>query len=137
MRGSSEGFKRGVSSLRFAFSRSLVSPPRSLPRISLDSSHERARFTAVSSSFLLTIPVLLFVASLIIGSNHLLIGQIGRASGPLLFCSLYWWAGRTTAYSVGCAGMVVVCALSWGVLRLPEGATWEKPGRKGKVEKKA
>ncbi|PWW72627.1 MFS general substrate transporter [Tuber magnatum] len=38
-------------------------------------------------------------------------GQIGRATGPILFCTLYWWAGRQTAYMVGGTGMVGVAAL--------------------------
>ncbi|KAG0640410.1 major facilitator superfamily domain-containing protein [Tuber brumale] len=38
-------------------------------------------------------------------------GQIGRATGPILFCTLYWWAGRQTAYLVGGTGMVGVAAL--------------------------
>ncbi|RPA81245.1 MFS general substrate transporter [Ascobolus immersus RN42] len=42
-------------------------------------------------------------------------GQIGRAIGPIAFCSLYWWAGRTTAYLVGGSGMVLVAALAWCV----------------------
>jgi predicted MFS family arabinose efflux permease len=46
-------------------------------------------------------------------------GQIGRASGPLIFCSLYWWAGRNVAYSVGGAGMLGVCMLVFGGLRSP------------------
>ncbi|POS83319.1 MFS general substrate transporter, partial [Erysiphe pulchra] len=28
-------------------------------------------------------------------------GQLGRAMGPLLFTSIYWWAGREFAYTVG------------------------------------
>ncbi|RPB15549.1 MFS general substrate transporter [Morchella conica CCBAS932] len=40
-------------------------------------------------------------------------GQIGRATGPLLFCTLYWWAGRETAYVVGGTGMVGVATLVW------------------------
>jgi hypothetical protein len=48
-------------------------------------------------------------------------GQAGRALGPLLFCTLYWWAGRETAYAAGSAGMVAVCALVFGGLKVPPG----------------
>ncbi|KAK6348553.1 hypothetical protein TWF718_006341 [Orbilia javanica] len=43
-------------------------------------------------------------------------GQIGRACGPVLFCSLYWWAGREVAYGVGAASMLAVMAIAWGGL---------------------
>ena len=36
-------------------------------------------------------------------------GQAGRAAGPLLFCSLFWFAGREIAYTTGGFAMVVVC----------------------------
>lgn len=49
------------------------------------------------------------------------IGQAGRALGPLIFCTLYWWAGRETAYAAGATGMVVVCALVFGQLKVPPG----------------
>lgn len=44
-------------------------------------------------------------------------GQAGRAAGPVLFCSLFWWAGRETAYTVGAVAMVGVCAIVFGGLR--------------------
>lgn len=47
-------------------------------------------------------------------------GQVGRAMGPVAFCSLYWWAGRDVAYLVGGMGMVGVVAASWRVLRVPK-----------------
>ncbi|KAF2637701.1 MFS general substrate transporter [Massarina eburnea CBS 473.64] len=53
--------------------------------------------------------------------NHRSFGQIGRGLGPLIFCSLYWWAGRETAYATGAAGMVAVCALVFGRLKVPPG----------------
>ena len=62
---------------------------------------------------------------------HLLIfqpGQIGRSLGPLIFCSLYWWAGRETAYATGAAGMVAVGALVFGGLKVPPGT--ENVGKK-------
>lgn len=46
-------------------------------------------------------------------------GQMGRSCGPLLFCTLYWWAGRDVAYAVGGAGMLGVCALVFGGLKAP------------------
>ncbi|KAK4540972.1 hypothetical protein LTR36_008480 [Oleoguttula mirabilis] len=51
--------------------------------------------------------------------NHRSFGQAGRALGPLIFCSLYWWAGRDVAYMVGGAGMIGVSALVFGGLRSP------------------
>lgn len=53
--------------------------------------------------------------------NHRSWGQIGRALGPLIFCSLYWWAGRNTAYLIGGSGMVAVCGLVFGGLKPPKG----------------
>lgn len=53
--------------------------------------------------------------------SHRSFGQAGRAMGPLLFCTLYWWAGRETAYAVGTAGLVAVCGLVFGGLRKPPG----------------
>jgi hypothetical protein len=49
------------------------------------------------------------------------VGQIGRAIGPLLFCTLYWWAGREVAYGIGGAGMLGVTALVFATLRVPPG----------------
>ena len=49
--------------------------------------------------------------------NHRSFGQAGRALGPLIFCSLYWWAGRDTAYLVGGAGMIGVSSLVLGGLK--------------------
>lgn len=51
--------------------------------------------------------------------SHRSFGQVGRALGPLLFCTLYWWAGRETAYAVGAAGVVAVCGVVFGGLRKP------------------
>lgn len=47
------------------------------------------------------------------------IGQVGRSLGPLIFCSLYWWAGRDVAYAIGGMGMVGVCAVVFGALKAP------------------
>lgn len=46
-------------------------------------------------------------------------GQFGRAIGPLLFCTLFWWAGREVAYTVGGTCMLGVAALVFGVLKNP------------------
>jgi hypothetical protein len=43
---------------------------------------------------------------------------------------LYWWAGRETAYATGAAGMVGVCALVFGGLKVPPGT--ENMGKKEK-----
>ncbi|MCJ1445616.1 MAG: hypothetical protein MMC23_006121 [Stictis urceolatum] len=51
--------------------------------------------------------------------NHRSWGQVGRALGPLLFCTLYWWAGRETAYLIGGLGMVGVTTLVFTGLRAP------------------
>lgn len=53
--------------------------------------------------------------------NHRSFGQIGRALGPLIFCTLYWWAGRDVAYIIGGSGMVAVCGLVFGGLSAPKG----------------
>jgi hypothetical protein len=54
-------------------------------------------------------------------SDNLSSGQIGRALGPLVFCTLYWWAGRQFAYLVGGTGMVAVAGLVFGALQKPAG----------------
>ncbi|KAJ5755377.1 Major facilitator superfamily domain-containing protein 10 [Penicillium manginii] len=46
-------------------------------------------------------------------------GQAGRATGPVLFCSLFWWAGREVAYSVGGGAMVCVAVAVFALLRAP------------------
>ncbi|KAL2041675.1 hypothetical protein N7G274_005459 [Stereocaulon virgatum] len=51
--------------------------------------------------------------------NHRSWGQVGRSCGPLLFCTLYWWAGRDIAYAIGGAGMLGVCAIVFGGLKAP------------------
>ncbi|KAI9720482.1 MAG: hypothetical protein M1828_005653 [Chrysothrix sp. TS-e1954] len=51
--------------------------------------------------------------------NHRSFGQVGRALGPLGFCSLYWWAGREAAYTVGGLGMLGVSALVFAGLKRP------------------
>lgn len=46
-------------------------------------------------------------------------GQIGRALGPLVFCTLYWWAGRTRAYVIGGSGMLGVLSIVLAALSTP------------------
>ncbi|KAJ5794410.1 hypothetical protein N7457_001009 [Penicillium paradoxum] len=46
-------------------------------------------------------------------------GQAGRATGPILFCSLFWWAGRETAYTAGGFAMCVVAVVAFGFLKSP------------------
>lgn len=47
-------------------------------------------------------------------------GQAGRAAGPILFCTLFWWVGRETAYTVGGVAMLGVCAVVFGALKQPQ-----------------
>ncbi|KAL8912668.1 MAG: hypothetical protein Q9171_002393 [Xanthocarpia ochracea] len=51
--------------------------------------------------------------------NHRSWGQVGRALGPLVFCTLYWWAGQEVAYAIGAAGMLGVSGLVFGALKAP------------------
>lgn len=46
-------------------------------------------------------------------------GQAGRAAGPILFCTLFWWAGREAAYTVGGVAMCVVLVAVFGFLKSP------------------
>lgn len=46
-------------------------------------------------------------------------GQAGRATGPVLFCSLFWWGGRVVAYKTGAVAMAGVCAIAFGLLKSP------------------
>jgi hypothetical protein len=59
------------------------------------------------------------------------LGQFGRALGPLIFCTLYWWAGRQAAYTVGGTGMLAVCGLVFSTLKKPAGT--EMVGKKVKA----
>ena len=44
-------------------------------------------------------------------------GQVGRALGPVVFCSLYWWVGREVVYRIGGVGMLGVVGIVFGGLR--------------------
>lgn len=46
-------------------------------------------------------------------------GQLGRGLGPVLFTSVYWWAGRDVAYTLGATGMAVVALAAFAGLRTP------------------
>lgn len=46
-------------------------------------------------------------------------GQLGRAMGPIVFCSLFWWSGRDMAYNIGGACILGVCGLVFGLLKAP------------------
>ncbi|KAL7787952.1 MFS general substrate transporter [Trichoderma ceciliae] len=53
-------------------------------------------------------------------------GQLGRGMGPILFTSVYWWAGRQYAYSMGAMGIVVVVTTAFLGLKTPKGMTGAK-----------
>ncbi|KAL2198698.1 major facilitator superfamily domain-containing protein [Corynascus similis CBS 632.67] len=46
-------------------------------------------------------------------------GQLGRGLGPVLFTSVYWWAGRETAYAMGAVGIAAVGTLTLVGLKTP------------------
>lgn len=63
-------------------------------------------------------------------------GQLGRAMGPVLFCSLFWLAGRQTAYTVGGSFMLGVVTLAFVALKAPPTApkgTKQAAGVNGRV----
>ncbi|KAK1975171.1 major facilitator superfamily transporter [Colletotrichum cereale] len=53
-------------------------------------------------------------------------GQLGRGLGPILFTSVYWWAGREVAYTMGATGMAVVVAVVFAGLKSPPGSLKKK-----------
>jgi predicted MFS family arabinose efflux permease len=53
-------------------------------------------------------------------------GQLGRGLGPVLFTSVYWWAGREAAYGMGATGIAAVCLLTFVGLKTPAGSTKAK-----------
>lgn len=53
-------------------------------------------------------------------------GQLGRGLGPVLFTSVYWWAGREVAYAMGAAGIAAVCLVVFAVLETPQRTISEK-----------
>ena len=62
-------------------------------------------------------------------------GQLGRALGPIVFCSLYWWAGREAAYTIGGTCMLGVVALTFGLLKSPKPTNSAKAAVNGNVKK--
>ena len=56
-------------------------------------------------------------------------GQLGRGLGPVLFTSVYWWAGREVAYGMGAAGMLVVATAVFAGLKTPPGTETVRNGR--------
>ncbi|KAH7271664.1 major facilitator superfamily domain-containing protein [Fusarium solani] len=56
-------------------------------------------------------------------------GQLGRGLGPILFTSVYWWAGREVAYGMGATGVAVVVATVFAGLKTPKGME-EAKGKK-------
>ena len=48
-------------------------------------------------------------------------GQLGRGIGPLLFTSVYWWAGREVAYTIGGMGVLAVSMIAFFGLKTPQG----------------
>ena len=49
-------------------------------------------------------------------------GQLGRGLGPVMFTSVYWWAGREVAYGIGALGMSWVAMLVMYTLKTPPGS---------------
>jgi predicted MFS family arabinose efflux permease len=60
-------------------------------------------------------------------------GQLGRAMGPVVFCSLFWWAGREVSYTVGGCCMLGVAGMAFGLLKAPDRSL--KPVKKEEREK--
>lgn len=59
-------------------------------------------------------------------------GQLGRGLGPVLFTSVYWWAGREYAYNVGATGMAIVASAVLLGLKTPKGMENAKAAKKNK-----
>jgi predicted MFS family arabinose efflux permease len=53
-------------------------------------------------------------------------GQLGRGIGPLLFTSVYWWAGREVAYTIGGMGVLGVSMVVFFGLKTPRGTEGKK-----------
>lgn len=61
-------------------------------------------------------------------------GQLGRALGPILFTSVYWWAGREYAYNVGATGIALVAAAVMVGLKTPSGVRNGEGRREGAMK---
>ncbi|GAB0135053.1 hypothetical protein EsDP_00003405 [Epichloe bromicola] len=57
-------------------------------------------------------------------------GQLGRGLGPVLFTSVYWWAGREYAYNMGATGIALVSAAVIVGLKTPAGSVKAAVGGK-------
>ncbi|KAK0105093.1 hypothetical protein ONS95_004544 [Cadophora gregata] len=55
-------------------------------------------------------------------------GQLGRGVGPLLFTSVYWWAGREVAYTIGGMGVLGVSMIVFFGLETPRGTEGKRIG---------
>ncbi|KAH7372182.1 major facilitator superfamily domain-containing protein, partial [Cadophora sp. MPI-SDFR-AT-0126] len=53
-------------------------------------------------------------------------GQLGRGLGPLAFTSVYWWAGREIAYTIGGMGVLGVSLIVFFGLKTPRGTEGKK-----------
>jgi len=53
-------------------------------------------------------------------------GQLGRGMGPVLFTSVYWWAGREAAYGMGATGIAAVSLMTLFGLKTPIGSVKAK-----------
>ncbi|KAK6373258.1 hypothetical protein LTS17_008277 [Exophiala oligosperma] len=58
-------------------------------------------------------------------------GQFGRALGPVVFCTLFWWVGREAAYLVGGCCMLTVTMALFALLKAPK---IEKKAQASKLE---
>jgi len=47
-------------------------------------------------------------------------GQLGRALGPIIFCTLFWWVGREKAYTIGGTTMLAVTLIVLTNLKSPD-----------------
>ncbi|KAK3311354.1 major facilitator superfamily domain-containing protein [Chaetomium strumarium] len=63
-------------------------------------------------------------------------GQLGRGLGPVLFTTIYWWAGREAAYNMGALGIAGVSALALLGLKTPRGSVKQGTPSKALGDKK-
>jgi MFS family permease len=63
-------------------------------------------------------------------------GQMGRGLGPVLFTSVYWWAGREVAYSIGALGISLVTLVALFMLKTPPGSDTSARKSASKVQAK-
>lgn len=57
-------------------------------------------------------------------------GQLGRGLGPILFTSVYWWAGREAAYTMGATGTALVVTAALFGLKTPKASIKAKDAAK-------